>query len=360
MTLPQASSITSMEQDQSAKLPRRVLVVRAGALGDTLMVTPLIRKLHSTDPKREIDALVSAGGAQLLTSNPYIANLYALRRRHLPYSISLEKRALVTTLRKRNYESAIVLESARSYRQIVEQARIPVISGFKEFPFNPAQHSIINNLACGGFSNCTAAELDMDLPLCPTAVKWASTTLERVKKPFIGIHAGYGPLSKKKNQAERLRGWSPKNFTEVARALISQTRGTIILTGSTGDSDLCEHIAQQLPAGSAIVSAGRTSIHQLVALIAEMDVLVSVDSGPAHIAAATGTPLIVIWGPGILSQTRPLSSATPIRILNANVPCAPCYGTPLMKQCARNICMEQIFPESVISGALEILGNARR
>jgi ADP-heptose:LPS heptosyltransferase len=339
----------------NTEVSTRVLVVRAGALGDTLMITPLIRKLHTADPNREIDVLVSMGGEQLLASNEYISNLYTLRLRNIPYFLSLEKRALVRTLRKRDYGSAIVLESAHGYRQIVEQTRVPLIRSFRECPFDPAQHSIINNLACGGFTKLGPADLDMDLSVSPTAACWSTVTLAAASRPRIGIHAGYGPGSKKENQTERLRGWSPRKFIEVARALITKTGGTIILTGSAGDRPVCQEIARELPAGSAIVTAGNTTVQQLTALIADMDTLVSVDSGPAHIAAAVRTSLVVLWGPGILTQTRPVSSTTPIKILSANVTCSPCYGTPLMKECTRNICMEQIDPEPVISAALELL-----
>ena len=76
-------------------------------------------------------------------------------------------------------------------------------------------------------------------------------------------------------------------------------------------------------------------------------------------AAAIGTPLVVLWGPGILAQTRPLSSATPIRILRVDVPCAPCYGTPQMRRCIRNVCMERILPSAVVSAALETLDCAK-
>jgi ADP-heptose:LPS heptosyltransferase len=72
-------------------------------------------------------------------------------------------------------------------------------------------------------------------------------------------------------------------------------------------------------------------------------------------SAALGTPLIVLWGPAILAQVRPLSSTTPIRILNAAVPCAPCYGTPLMKECRRNICMEALTPAAVLTAAAALL-----
>jgi ADP-heptose:LPS heptosyltransferase len=335
-----------------------VLVLRAGALGDTVMVTPLIRRLHDAVPGREVDVLCSAGGAALLRTNPYISRLHVLRLRNLPYFLSFEKLKLVKAIRERHYEFAVVLESAKGYRELLERASIPDIRGFAETPFDPAQHSIVNNLRAGGFANSSGRELDMDLPVSPSASKWATEALAALPRPWVGVHAGYGPLSKKKNQTERLKGWTPDNFIEVSRDLTSRG-ASIILTGSQEDRPVCEAIAQSLPQDRVLVCAGQTSVEQLVGVIHALDLLVSVDSGPAHMAAALGTPLVVLWGPAILSQVRPLSTTTPIRILNANVPCAPCYGTPLMKECRRNICMEQITPFSVVAAAVEVLSIRR-
>jgi ADP-heptose:LPS heptosyltransferase len=68
-------------------------------------------------------------------------------------------------------------------------------------------------------------------------------------------------------------------------------------------------------------------------------------------AAALGTPLVVLWGPAILEQVRPLSSTSPVTVLRHPVPCAPCYDTPLMKTCRRNICMEGITGAEVLEAA---------
>jgi ADP-heptose:LPS heptosyltransferase len=97
-------------------------------------------------------------------------------------------------------------------------------------------------------------------------------------------------------------------------------------------------------------------MRELAAVIQSLDVLVSVDSGPAHLAAATGTPLVVLWGPAILEQVRPLSSRTPIALLRHPPPCAPCFETPLMKTCRRNICMESITPREVLAQVDALLG----
>ncbi len=334
--------------------PRRVLVVRAGALGDTLMITPLIRRLHEDQPNREIDLLCSSGGAALLRGNKYVSRIYTLRNRNLPYLLSAEKRALVKQIRSNGYDFAIVLESAPRYRELLQRAGIGEIRGFLETPFEPAQHSVLNNLRAGGFSVSEGNSLDLDLTLSSVSVEAAARLLRSLPNPKIGIHPGYGPSSKKSGQTDRLRGWKTGNFAQIARELASQG-ASIVLTGSREDRPICEQIATSLPRDRVCILAGETSIEQLSAVIQNLDLLISVDSGPAHIAAAVGTPLVVLWGPGILNQTGPLSSTTPIQVLNARVPCAPCYGTERMKQCRNNICMEQIHPDSVVAAALFLL-----
>jgi len=80
---------------QTSSLPTahcRLLVIRVGALGDTLMVTPLLRALRNRWPEAEIDMLVSGLAAPLLKFNPRLANLFILRRRNWPLALSLEKR----------------------------------------------------------------------------------------------------------------------------------------------------------------------------------------------------------------------------------------------------------------------------
>jgi ADP-heptose:LPS heptosyltransferase len=332
----------------------RVVIVRAGALGDTLMVTPLIRCLREQNPGREIDLLCSASAAALLATNKHLSRIYALRNRNIPFLFSLEKRRLATQLRRNSYDFAILLESAPHYRELLERAGITRIRSFADIAFNPGKHSVINNLAVGGFEHRETTALDLELNLPEAAVQNASRLLASLPRPILGIHSGYGPASKKKHQTERLRGWHPANFRDVAHDLIEKGAG-VVLTGSSGDRAVCEQISRDLRPESVRILAGQTSVLELAAVIRQLDVLISVDSGPAHMAAALGTPLVVLWGPGILDQTAPISSSTPIQILNARVPCAPCYGTERMRTCQRNICMEQIYPRQVVAAALALL-----
>ncbi len=314
------------------------------------MVTPLLRALRTKHPEAEIDVLCSRLAADLLELTPKIGRRFAPRYRNLPYALSLEKWKLVRELRDRGYDFAVLLERAERYRFLLERAGIRDIRSFRETPFDPRSHAIVNNLAAAGFGK--NFDLGMEVFLSAADRERAAELLRGVSSPRIGIHVGYGPRGKKRRQSERLKGWSSENFTEVAAGLLAR-RASVVFTGSREDRGDVEAIRSRVP--SAVSLAGRTSPRELAAVIEKLDVLVSVDSGPAHLAAAVGTPLVVLWGPAILEQVRPLSTRSPVSLLRHPPPCAPCYETPLMKTCPRNVCMEAISPREVLGSVDSLL-----
>jgi len=336
----------------------RILIVRAGALGDTLMVTPLIRALHMSG-STSIDFLASRAGAELLNSNPYLSDILVLGGRNVPYPLSREKHNLVEQIRDRSYSRAILLESAPQYRELLERAGLQDIRDFSTDPWVPTQHSIVNYLRVGGFQDLPPEALEMDLPVQSSALTAAAELLRGLWQPIVGIHPGYGPVGKKEGQTNRLKGWTSENFGQLAEAF-AKSGASIVLTGSREDIDTCEAIQRFILSGESRVIAGKTSVPVLAGIIKTLDVFISVDSGPAHMAAAISTPLVVLWGPAIFEQVRPMSAKAPIAILRAGVPCAPCYGTHLMKTCRRNICMEYITPDQVIQSAMAALNRRDR
>lgn len=325
----------------------RLLVVRAGALGDTLMATPVVTALRRRYPDAEIDFLCSAVARPLLELNPAISRLFDLKLRNVPYVVSAEKRRLAGELRDRNYAWAALLESAPAYRELLQRAGLREIRSITE-TFDPKLHSIANNLRAAGETGENPPP--MELHLAAEDEARAASWLDSLPRPVIGLHAGWGPPRRKGQREDRLKSWSVANFRKLAGLM----KGSLVLTG--GPDDLAQ--AERLAAGlnpAPLILAGKTSVRELAAVIRRLDLLVSVDSGPAHMAAALGTRLVVLWGPAILEQVRPMGDASRIRIVREPVPCAPCYGTALMKTCQRNVCMEGITPERVAAEAASLL-----
>jgi ADP-heptose:LPS heptosyltransferase len=329
-----------------------------GALGDTLMVTPLLRALHKIHPEAQIDLLASGLASPLLECNPHIAKIYSLRNRNWPLFLSFEKQRLIRKLRVRRYDLAFLLESAPRYRRLIERAHPYRILSFKERPFDAGQHAIVNNLRVADIPASFMADLDMELLLTAEDMTAAQTMLRGLPGPHIGIHVGWGPLGHKRNQEIRQRGWRHTKFIQLIRNILNACKGSVLITGSSQDAGDAESICRFVDNPRLRSIAGRTRIRELAAVIKRLDLLISVDSGPCHMAAALGTPLVVLWGPGRLDQTKPISSASPIRIVRHPVPCAPCQSTPRQKSCRQNICMEAITPEEVFAAAGDLLQKA--
>lgn len=318
------------------------------------MVTPLLRALRERDGDGSVDVLCTRGAAALVESHPAVNRTFALEWRNLPYAVSLEKRRLAREIGERDYSSAILLERAPRYRQLLDRAGIGAIRSFRESPFDPRAHAIVNNLRVAGFDE-REVSLDMEAFWSSEATESAERLLAPLPRPRVGIHVGYGPRGRKGHQSERLKGWPLSRFEDVASRLARQGVG-LVFTGSREDRADVARASRSLPPESRLDLAGKTSVGQLAAILASLDLFVSVDTGPAHLAAAVKTPLIVLWGPAFLEQVRPLSTKSPVTILRHAPPCAPCYDTPLMKACRRNVCMEAITTDEVVARALSSLG----
>lgn len=333
--------------------PGRLLVVRAGALGDTLMATPVVAALRGRYPRAEIDFLCSSTAHALLALHPSLCKVFELKRRNIPFVFSSEKRRLAAELRARQYAWAVLLESAATYHQLLQHAGIGEIRSITA-TFDPKLHSIVNNLRAAGLES--DAPPPMELHISPQDEAAAAELLAGLPRPVVGLHAGWGPPRRKGLREDRLKSWSVENFRRLAGLLQEGKKVSLVVTGGPEDMEQAEKMVRGLDPAPRLL-AGRTSVRELAAVIRSLDLLVSVDSGPAHMAAALGTPLVVLWGPAILEQVQPIGDPARIRVVREPVPCAPCYGTPLMKTCQSNICMQGITPERVAAEAVALLGQ---
>jgi ADP-heptose:LPS heptosyltransferase len=348
----------------------RVLIIRAGAIGDTLMATPLVRAVRRTFPECHLVFICSATALDVVRHNPHIDQVIPIAYRHWPAWLSLEKSRIHLRLRTLDLDWAAVLESHPSLIELARKGgsrRIRAYSaagpgqGFEPARFDPQRHSIENHLLAARPLGVQPDGLQMELHYPPEADSIVSRRLKLagVKRDdcLVGVHAGWGGRTRTPGRT-RLRSWPPDRFAEVVRWLVKDRGAHVALTGSAGDGPLVRYIARaaEVP---CLDLTGELSLMELAALIRRMNAYLTVDSGPAHMAAALGTSLVTLWGPGIIEQTVPVSPEKPPRILYQRVACAPCYGTPAMKTCKDNICMKEIQIEEVRRVLDEVLGLDR-
>ena len=176
--------------------------------------------------------------------------------------------------------------------------------------------------------------------------------LEKISAPVLGLNPGaeYGPAKR----------WPVEKFIAAAGEIQQRTNCTWILFGGQGDLEL----AARIEAGTQNLKlktqnlAGRTSLRELMALLKLCRVLLTNDTGPMHVAAALGTPVVVPFGSTSPELTAPgLPGDTRQHLLKSAVPCAPCF----LRECPIDLrCLNGISVERAIGAVLQALQQGAR
>lgn len=358
------------EPSHSSGVPPRILVARVGALGDTLMVTPALRAVRQSIPNAYLAALVSAGATDVLRYNPHVDRVFSLPHWRAPFWLSSAKRQLRSALHFEHFDAALVLESDARFLPLLRATGCPRViaygalanaGGFEQAEFNPRAHMIDNHIAAARLLGASPAGPEMEFHIPDNLRAPLVERLNAVGLPkgglIAGIHAGWGGR-KHPLETTRLKSWPPERFAEVARWLAGSLCVRVVLTGSQADHELNALIARRSGV-TCLNLAGKLSLLELAELLRRLSVYLTVDSGPAHLAAALGTPLVSLIGPAIIEQTAPLGQAGRVRNLYHRVECSPCYGTPRMKSCRDNICMKAISSDEARLAIEQMLGVSR-
>jgi heptosyltransferase-1 len=142
--------------------------------------------------------------------------------------------------------------------------------------------------------------------------------------------------------------WEEKKFAVLADRLREELGIGIVLTG--GESAPLERICRMMRT-KAVNLGGRTTLRELACIYREADLLVTTDSGPMHLAAAVGTPVVALFGPTDPARTGPYGSGN--RIVRKGLCCSPCFR----KRCETPRCMTDISVEEVFTAVKEMLAR---
>jgi lipopolysaccharide heptosyltransferase II len=162
--------------------------------------------------------------------------------------------------------------------------------------------------------------------------------------PLVAINAGARWSTKQ---------WAPRAFAEVADNL--QDEGLrVVMVGSAAEGHPARAVVGHMRT-SPINLVGKTSLKELIALLRRVSLLITNDSGPMHVAAALGTPVVALFGPTDPGRTGPYGLGH--RVLRSGIPCSPCFSRRCVNPKALE-CLTLISPGQVLQEALEILRKA--
>lgn len=139
--------------------------------------------------------------------------------------------------------------------------------------------------------------------------------------------------------------WPAENFSLLIDILVREFNSQIMLLGGQDDKILCQEIEKN--AKSCIMNfAGKTNLGQLMALLEFADIVISIDSGPMHIASAIGKPIIALFsGQNLIENWAPLTEK--YKIISKKLTCSPCFKS----KCSNNLCMKLITADEIIEAA---------
>jgi len=341
----------------------KALVIQTAFLGDVVLTTPLFRAL-ADEYGMEVTALATPAGAGILGHPNHPA---AGLKEIVPYDKRGSDRGvgpfLELAFRLKNERFDYVFSPHRSYRSAViallSRARVRV--GFDEnaLPFAWTHrvrrdrniHDVERNLSLleplGGLPEGHSPK--PEVAVTPEGERGA----EKIAGDFLAapVRIGVAPGS-----AWGTKRWPPERFARVMDALAAESGAKFVLVGGPDDRPSTSSVAK-LASAECIDTAGKTSIQEMAALISRLDIFITNDSGPMHVAAALNVPVAAVFGP-----TVPGFGFTPYsdraRVIEPENPpdCRPCnpHGP---QECPRGHfeCMKNVSAEMVLTAALELL-----
>jgi len=232
-------------------------------------------------------------------------------------------------------------------RQLIAQPEIQIVNRKSQI-VNPSAHQIHEYLYLAAALGANSDPIVPQLFVPPDEIEAAKKKfgLEKITQPVFGLNPGaeYGPAKR----------WPDERFIAATREIQKQTNCVWILFGGKGDLEITNQIASQLPAPNfqLLNLAGKTTLRELMSLLKLCRVLLTNDSGPMHIAAALGTPVVVPFGSTSPELTGPaLPGDSRHRLLKSDVPCSPCF----LRECPIDFrCMNGISVERVVEAVLSV------
>jgi lipopolysaccharide heptosyltransferase II len=338
-------------------------------MGDVLMTTPALRALKEANARRRLTLLTSRGGAEVAPLVPEIDDVIAydppwMKATH--YCSRAGDEALIARLRRLRFDGAVIFtvysQSALPAAMLCHLADIPLrLAHCRENPYSlltdwlperePEEclrHEVVRQLDLVAAIGCQTQHRRLSFQVPQTATR---RVLERIGseagsahgRPVVVVHPGASAAS---------RRYPAEQFARAARLVAERTACRMVLTGSAEEAPLVEGIRSYVQHG-AVSLAGQLSLAELGALIALARLLISNNTGPAHIAAAVGTPVVDLYA---LTNPQHTPWQVPSRVLNHDVPCKYCYKSVCPQ--GHHDCLRRVEPEAVCRAARELLGES--
>lgn len=347
--------------------PMNILIVKMSAIGDVIHTLPALNALRAHFPDAHIAWLVEEAASPLVEGHQALDRVLISKRKSWvrgllgPSGLDniREAYSFVKEIRDTRYDivldfqsllkSGVLIGLVRAKRKIGYDKGMEHMEHSYHFlnervpPVNMDIHALSRGMMLLEFLGIQSRKIVYDLPIGDRDRAMADDLLVRHglrgHRPLVLIH----PVAKWETKL-----WGARKFSILTDRLIEQYNARVAFTGSQGDRTIIQDMISMMK-GEAVNLAGDTTLKTLGALYEKSDLLISTDTGPMHLAAAVGTPIVALFGPTAPWRTGPFGPGH--KVIRVGLECSPCFK----RECTTKDCMEQISVEDVLDG-VEKLG----
>lgn len=332
----------------SAEAPLQILVRLPNWLGDVIMSFGFLKTLHVQFPNSCIDVIIKKGLEDVLIAVPEIHSVFTFQK-HTQGSLG-KLWQYGKQLKPKSYDLffCLPLSFSSAYMGWASGAkyRIGYKAELRSVFFTHAYSKPKNLHRVEEYAMLVFYFLNKP-PAFPTTYTFPSFKKESVQ-PYVVLHLHSEAIS---------RALPVKACVQLVQMLQKRFPWNIKLSGSVADASRSEEIIHLLPPenqNNIEVLAGKTNLLQLITLMQQAALVVSVDSGPAHIAAACNVPLVVIFGAGNEKNTGPYYAKNAYVVRHGELPCEPCVKNTCKWQ-TLPLCLEQLNLNKIIRACEQAL-----
>ncbi|MDD3295969.1 MAG: lipopolysaccharide heptosyltransferase II [Candidatus Omnitrophica bacterium] len=340
---------------QNKSKDKRILVVGVNWLGDSIMTTPAFKALKHVYPESYIAVMTVSRVKEVFEDNPCVDEVIIFDEKTSHKSIK-EKIKFIKFLKEKKFQKAFLIHRSFTRALICRLAAIPSRAGYQRLKNYfiltdkvglPKEGLHRQDYYLNLFKKSGIA-VENSLPeffIPPGVLDRVSRALEFLKKDHSCL-VGVNPSAN-----WELKRWPPEYFSVLCDRLVKGMGAGVVFVGGESDEKITREVIGRMrePAYSL---CGKTTLKELAAVIKNISLFISNDSGPAHLSAALGVSTLALFGPTSPKITSPRGRR--VRVIKNDCGCkVPCYDL----NCKNNICMQKITVEEVYLEAKNMLDN---
>jgi len=347
---------------------KKILILRLSALGDTIHTLPIAYAIKKTFPNCKIGWVVEDKAKLFIDGNPLIDYCYVIPKKQWKQrGISLQNikefKSIIDAINKENYD--IVFDTQQLFKSssllpFLKIKRKVTLTGGREFYwlfnnefikethrlFDSNYHVVNRNLEFAKYIGADVSEIKMVL-----------------KEPTVEIKSKINDLLKDLDKSKKTvvispattwvnKHWDENHWREVINTIASDVN--LLFTGMNSDIGLIERIVSSTACTNPIILAGKTNLEELAEVFRRADIVISPDSGSAHIAWATQKPAIITLFCAT-AEKRSAPFGENCYVLAPELDCRPCLKRNCKRKKDKNLCCKLIQPKELIDLIYKIL-----